>query len=111
MEGQLVSAALSPLLRVGPPQLRIEQLTPHVRTNGYRVLTSPARTATKIAALLDRPDSLPRRKDRHEILKLLEDPAKNLWHRVRHRTGAGSVTVQRTDCAAGTAQFCPAVIG
>lgn len=39
------------------------------------MLTSAAHTATKIAALLDRPDSLPGRKDRHEILKLLEDPS------------------------------------
>lgn len=28
-----------------------------------------------IAALLDRPDSLPGRKDRYEILRLLDDPA------------------------------------
>ena len=41
---------------------------------GYRVLSAPAHTATKIAALLDRPDSLPGRKDRHEILQLLGDP-------------------------------------
>ena len=57
-------------------QLRVELLTSHAETvNGYRVLTSAAHTATKIAALLDRPDSLPGRKDRHEILKLLEDPS------------------------------------
>jgi hypothetical protein len=57
-------------------QLRVEQLTSNAETvNGYRVLTSPAHAATKIAALLDRPDSLPGRKDRYEILKLLEDPA------------------------------------
>ena len=56
--------------------LRVELLTAHAeRANGYRVLTSAAHTATKIAALLDRPDSLPGRKDRHEILKLLEDPS------------------------------------
>jgi hypothetical protein len=55
-------------------QLRVELLTSHAETvNGYRVLTSAAHTATKIAALLDRPDSLPGRKDRYEILKLLED--------------------------------------
>ena len=57
-------------------QLRVELLTSHAETaNGYRVLTSAAHTATKIAALLDRPDSLPGRKDRFEILKLLEDPS------------------------------------
>jgi hypothetical protein len=57
-------------------QLRVEHLVPYVETvNGYRVLTTPAHTATKIAALLDRPDSLPGRKDRYEILRLLDDPA------------------------------------
>jgi hypothetical protein len=56
-------------------QLRVEQLEPQSETlNGYRVLTAPAHTATKIAALLDRPDSLPGRKDRHEALRLLADP-------------------------------------
>jgi len=57
-------------------QLRVELLTSHAeRANGYRVLTSAAHTATKIAALLDRPDSLPGRKDCYEILNLLEDPS------------------------------------
>jgi hypothetical protein len=57
-------------------QLRVELLTSHAETvNGYHVLTSAAHTATKLAALLDRPDSLPGRKDRYEILKLLEDPS------------------------------------
>lgn len=57
-------------------QLRVEQLQALAEPlNGYRVLTAPAHTATKVAALLDRPDSLPGRKDRHEILQLLEDPA------------------------------------
>ena len=57
-------------------QLRVELLTSHAETaNGYHVLTSAAHTATKFAALLDRPDSLPGRKDRYEILKLLEDPS------------------------------------
>ena len=57
-------------------QLRVELLTSHAEmVNGYSVLTSAAHTATKIAALLDRPDSLPGRKDRFEILKLLDDPA------------------------------------
>ena len=57
-------------------QLRVELLTSYAETvNGYRVLASAAHTATKIAALLDRPDSLPGRKDRFEILKLLEDPS------------------------------------
>jgi len=57
-------------------QLRVEQLEVHAETlKGYRVLAAPAHTATKIAALLDRPDSLPGRKDRNEVLQLLEDPA------------------------------------
>jgi hypothetical protein len=56
-------------------QLRVEQLQAQAEMlKGYRVLSAPAHAATKIAALLDRPDSLPGRKDRHEILQLLEDP-------------------------------------
>jgi len=39
------------------------------------VLAVPAHLATKIAALLDRPDSLPGRKDRQEIMALLNDLA------------------------------------
>ena len=57
-------------------QLRVEQLEVYAETlKGYRVLAAPAHTATKIAALLDRPDSLPGRKDRNEILQQLADPA------------------------------------
>ena len=57
-------------------QLRAETLQVLSETvDGYHVLTTPAHTATKIAALLDRPDSLPGRKDRQEILALLQDPA------------------------------------
>lgn len=56
-------------------QLRVEKLVPYVeQVNGYRVLSIPAHTATKIAALLDRPDSMPGRKDRYEILRLLQSP-------------------------------------
>lgn len=56
-------------------QLRVERLVNHIETiNGYRLLTIPAHLATKIAALLDRPDSLPGRKDRDEILALLAHP-------------------------------------
>ena len=41
-------------------QLRVEALVPHAETiDGRRLLSVPAHTATKIAALLDRPDSLP----------------------------------------------------
>lgn len=57
-------------------QLRVESLLPYAEvTDGYRVLAVQAHTATKFAALLDRPDSLPGRKDRDEILGLLRDPA------------------------------------
>lgn len=57
-------------------QLQVEKLTGYAEAvDGHRVLTTPAHTATKIAALLDRPDSLPGRKDRYEILRLLGDPA------------------------------------
>ena len=57
-------------------QLRTERLAAHHERHGrYRVLTVPAHLATKLAALLDRPDSLPGRKDRLEILALLADPA------------------------------------
>ncbi len=57
-------------------QLQVEKLTGCAETiDGHRVLTAPAHIATKIAALLDRPDSLPGRKDRDEILRLLGDPA------------------------------------
>jgi hypothetical protein len=57
-------------------QLRTERLAAHQERHGpYRVLTVAAHLATKLAALLDRPDSLPGRKDRVEILALLPDPA------------------------------------
>lgn len=57
-------------------QLRTERLAAHQEHHDrYRVLTVPAHLATKLAALLDRPDSLPGRKDRAEILALLSDPA------------------------------------
>ncbi len=57
-------------------QLRVEKLANFAESvDGYQVLRVPAHTATKVAALLDRPDSLPGRKDRHEILRLVDDPA------------------------------------
>jgi len=53
-------------------QLRIEKLLPYTETLGmWRVLTRPAHAVTKMAALLDRPDSLPGEKDRHELRALL----------------------------------------
>jgi len=56
-------------------QLRVEQLAHHAETvRGKRLLTIAGHTATKWAALLDRPDSLPGRKDRYEILRLLRQP-------------------------------------
>ena len=56
-------------------QLRVEALVPYVETDkGRRLLSVPAHLSTKVAALLDRPDSLPGRKDRQEVLNLLQLP-------------------------------------
>ncbi len=56
-------------------QLRVEALVPHAEdVDGRRLLSVPAHIATKVAALLDRPDSLPGRKDRHELHQLLALP-------------------------------------
>lgn len=53
-------------------QLRVESLVPYAEVvDGRRLLSVPAHVATKFAALLDRPDSLPGRKDRQELHKLL----------------------------------------
>jgi hypothetical protein len=53
-------------------QLRTEALIEHRdQVNDWIVLTLAAHLATKLAALLDRPDSLPGDKDRQEILSLL----------------------------------------
>jgi hypothetical protein len=42
---------------------------------GRRVLDAPAHLATKLAALLDRPDTLPGEKDREEVWLLLRNEA------------------------------------
>lgn len=56
-------------------QLRVEALVAHAETmGGRRLLSVPAHVATKVAALLDRPDSLPGRKDRQELHTLLALP-------------------------------------
>jgi hypothetical protein len=56
-------------------QLRVEALVPYAETaKGRRLLSMPAHVATKVAALLDRPDSLPGRKDRQELHALLALP-------------------------------------
>jgi hypothetical protein len=56
-------------------QLRVEALVPYAElADGRRLLSVPAHVATKVAALLDRPDSLPGRKDRQELLHLLARP-------------------------------------
>jgi hypothetical protein len=44
------------------------------RIDGVRVLSPEAQFATKMAALLDRPDSLPGEKDRKEMWALLKSP-------------------------------------
>ena len=49
---------------------------PHaVSLEGRRVLDAPAHLATKLAALLDRPDTLPGEKDREEVWLLLRTEA------------------------------------
>jgi hypothetical protein len=56
-------------------QLRVEALARYAESvEGRRLLSVPAHIATKLAALLDRPDSLPGRKDRHELQQLLGLP-------------------------------------
>jgi hypothetical protein len=56
-------------------QLRVEALVPYAEVvEGRRLLQVPAHIATKVAALLDRPDSLPGRKDRQELHTLLNLP-------------------------------------
>lgn len=56
-------------------QLRVETLARYAESvGGRRLLSVPAHIATKVAALLDRPDSLPGRKDRHELQQLLGLP-------------------------------------
>jgi hypothetical protein len=56
-------------------QLRVEALVPYTEVvEGRRLLQVPAHIATKVAALLDRPDSLPGRKDRQELYSLLNLP-------------------------------------
>ena len=53
-------------------QLPVETLlASSERINGVRVLTREGQFATKMAALLDRPDSLPGEKDRKEMWSLL----------------------------------------
>jgi hypothetical protein len=55
-------------------QLRAEDLLRHgERVDKWHVLTAAAHTATKVAALLDRPDTQPGEKDRHELLALIAD--------------------------------------
>jgi hypothetical protein len=57
-------------------QLPVSALPPHaVSMEGRRVLDAPAHLATKLAALLDRPDTLPGEKDREEVWLLLRNEA------------------------------------
>jgi hypothetical protein len=57
-------------------QLPVSALPPHaVSLEGRRVLDAPAHLATKLAALLDRPDTLPGEKDREEVWLLLRNEA------------------------------------
>ncbi len=53
-------------------RLRVENLANRAeQVERWRLLTLPAHLATKFAALLDRPESLPGEKDRDEIRGLL----------------------------------------
>lgn len=53
-------------------KLRVEELVPYAEVvDGRQLLAMPAHLATKFAALLDRPESLPGEKDRIEIWELL----------------------------------------
>jgi hypothetical protein len=53
-------------------ELRTERLVRRTEVvDGWVVLEPPAHLATKLAALVDRPDSAPGDKDRHEIMALL----------------------------------------
>ena len=57
-------------------QLPVSALPPHaVSLEGRRVLDAPAHLAAKLAALLDRPDTLPGEKDREEVWLLLRTEA------------------------------------
>ena len=59
----------------GKLRLRVEVLAEHTEpfgTSGWRLLTVEAHTISKIAALLDRPDSEKGFKDAREVLRLLE---------------------------------------
>jgi hypothetical protein len=57
-------------------QLPVSALPSHaVSLEGRRVLDAPAHLATKLAALLDRPDTLPGEKDREEVWLLLRSEA------------------------------------
>jgi hypothetical protein len=51
-----------------PVQILLEHTTP---LRGFTVLTKEALFVTKIAAILDRPDTLPGRKDREDLIRLL----------------------------------------
>jgi hypothetical protein len=58
--------------------LHVEELAPFAeRVDDFTVLSLAAHIATKWAALLDRPDTLPGEKDRHELLNLLDKDGAN----------------------------------
>lgn len=60
----------------GRLQLRVEVLAEHTepeRHRGWLLLTRDAHIATKIAALLDRPDTEKGQKDAREIVRLIDD--------------------------------------
>ncbi|MHB1987997.1 MAG: hypothetical protein ACYCSF_08435 [Acidimicrobiales bacterium] len=54
-------------------KLRVEHLTTHTESlDGWQVLDAPGHTATKLAALTDRPETLPGEKDRVELAALVK---------------------------------------
>lgn len=53
-------------------ELRVEHLVEWAEhIDGYKVLCPEAHLATKLAALLDRPNTMPGRKDRYEVVELI----------------------------------------
>ncbi|MGH9244893.1 MAG: hypothetical protein ACRD29_11365 [Acidimicrobiales bacterium] len=74
LEGIHLDLYVPHLSRLGEHlQLRTERLVERrERVDRWTVLDVPGHLATKLAALVDRPDSLPGEKDRQEILALLD---------------------------------------
>jgi hypothetical protein len=85
-------------------QLPVETLFPlSERIEGMRVLASEAQFAAKMAALLDRPDSLPGEKDRKEMWALLRsNPGLDFVSLGRILNGAGWKSEQQAELLSTT---------